>query len=165
MTRRRMYSIGCSLASVTLCGGCPISAAFFPRQGVSLEVKDAQTGDPLSNVRVVLLRDEGDVRGFASTYACTDTFGQGALEVVDLCSPTSSCAICPEPVSTGSFVARIETDVATELLSLDFARDNIVVGELFTVRVLSVGEPFCDSEEGVPDLFFIPPPVPSCEGN
>lgn len=58
------------------------------------------------------------------------------------CCPLEFCSNDPEDHVTGvDFYVRVETDEATEILTVEFTPGNTVSGEDFEVTVVSIGEP------------------------
>ena len=64
------------------------------------------------------------------------------------CCPLDFCSNDPEDKVTGvDFYVRIETDDATEILTVEFTPGNTVSGEFFEVTVVSIGEPIAVDED------------------
>lgn len=152
----------CLLAAglVVLVTACiPIDLVWRNAQDVSIEVTETASGSPVANARVIyqpmfdryfvepVLTEDADASLFVNAAHMTSPSGQALLPLWSPggCSTPGillgSCDILPDKITGARYLLRVDTGIATELLSVDIVPGARVVGDVFTIAVVSVASP------------------------
>ncbi len=167
--RRAFHRASTALASAMLLGlaGCPIDLLCLILQETTLRIVDSETGNATTNAVVtfalrptsphsVLSDDERlDQSGVS---ARTDENGRVLFteESFILCGggpfPFVGPRTYPDPlpdfVTGTTYLVRVETETASEILTVEFTTGNTLSGEFFEVTVVTIDEPVQGEDVG-----------------
>lgn len=118
-------------------GGLPCSD-LTPEACLDAHAATRPSANPPSSYGMYVGSTDGDGRVTLVADSTTICTGSGRPFDFDPCSGEGGLV---DQVTGVDFYVRVETDDATEILTVEFTPGNTVSGEFFAVTVVSIGEP------------------------